>query len=77
MAKYKHNYFEQWWKPIYKKWMICARGEARDMMDTNNLIKAFHYKLKYMYMRGHLRCRLNSEVYLHDIYKIQPDVWIV
>src|SRR5436190_13763809 len=100
--------------------MICARGEARDMMDTNNLIEAFHHKLKYMYMRGRPKRRLDGEVYLlveivlrdinfsgflselkigrmspqqrqqhireiagttcikpNDIYKIQPDVWIV
>ena len=101
-------------------WMVCARGIARDMMDTNNLIEAFHHKLKYTYMRGRPGRRLDGEVYLlveivmrdinfsnflnelkigrmnprqrqqrireiigntcinkKDIYKLQPDVWIV
>ncbi|RIB04219.1 hypothetical protein C2G38_2222975 [Gigaspora rosea] len=114
------NYFEYWWKPKYEMWMICARGMARNMMDTNNLIEAFHRKLKYMFMRGRPGCRLDGEVYLlvnivlrdmnlsvllnelrisrmsprqcqqrireiagtkyinkNNIYKIQPDVWLV
>ena len=41
------DYFEHWWKPKYEMWMVCARGLARDKIDTNNLIEAFHRKLKY------------------------------
>src|SRR5256886_13501732 len=58
------NYFEHWWKPKYEMWMVCARGLARDMMDTNNLIEAFHHKLKYTFMRGRPGRRLDGEVYL-------------
>ncbi|KAF0442098.1 hypothetical protein F8M41_003712 [Gigaspora margarita] len=58
------DYFERWWKSKYDKWMVCLRGVARDMMDTNNLIEAFHRKLKYVYMRGRPKRRLDSEVYL-------------
>ncbi|RIB23554.1 hypothetical protein C2G38_2170898 [Gigaspora rosea] len=35
-----------------------------NMIDTNNLIEAFHYKLKYTFIRGRSGCRLDSEVYL-------------
>ena len=28
------SYFERWWKPQYEMWMVCARGIARDKMDT-------------------------------------------
>ena len=45
-------------------WVVCAKGLARGMMDTNNLIEAFHYNLKYTLMRGHPGCRLNGGVYL-------------
>jgi len=45
-------------------WMTCARGIAREKMDTNNLIEAFHHKLKYTYMRGRPSRRLDGEVYL-------------
>ncbi|KAF0542490.1 hypothetical protein F8M41_004590 [Gigaspora margarita] len=45
-------------------WMICARGVSQDRIDTNNLIEAFHHKLKYVFMRGHPGCRLDSEIYL-------------
>lgn len=44
--------------------MVCLRGMARDMIDTNNLIEAFHYKLKYVYMKGRPKRRLDGEVYL-------------
>ncbi|RIB01784.1 hypothetical protein C2G38_2229680 [Gigaspora rosea] len=75
------NYFERWWKPKYDKWMICLRGVARDMIDTNNLIEAFHRKLKYIYMRGRPKRRLDGEVYLlveiNNIYNISSDTWIV
>src|SRR5437763_252284 len=58
------NYFERWWKPKYEMWMVRARGLVKDMMDTNNLIEAFHHKLKYTLMRGCPGCRLDGEVYL-------------
>ena len=45
-------------------WMVCIRGTAREMMDTNNLIESFHHKLKYLYMRGHPGHRLGREIYL-------------
>jgi|GEM_PF-5268288 len=64
IAKKFADYFEYWWKPKYEMWMVCARGIARDSMDTNNLIEAFHHKLKYTYMRGHPVHRLDGEVYL-------------
>ncbi|CAI2168948.1 5460_t:CDS:2 [Funneliformis geosporum] len=51
--------------------MVYVRGNARDMIDTNNLIEAFHHKLKYTYMREHLRCQLDGKVYL------LPDIWTV
>ncbi|CAI2167753.1 3889_t:CDS:2 [Funneliformis geosporum] len=47
--------------------MVYVRGNARDMIDTNNLIEAFHHKLKYTYMREHLRCQLDGK----------PDIWTV
>ena len=38
IAKKFADYFEYWWKPQwYEMWMVCARGIARDSMDTNNL----------------------------------------
>ncbi|RIB26758.1 hypothetical protein C2G38_2029935 [Gigaspora rosea] len=46
------SYFEHWWKPKYDKLMTCLREISRDIIDTNNLIEAFHRKLKYTYMRG-------------------------
>ena len=58
------DYFERWWMPQYEMWMTCARGIAREKMDTNNLIEAFHHKLKYTYMRGRPSRRLDGEVYL-------------
>ena len=58
------DYFEKWWKPKYEMWMVCARGPARNIMDTNNLIEAFHRKLKYTYMRGRPGRRIDGEVYL-------------
>src|SRR5947208_5393100 len=64
IAKKFADYFEYWWKPKYEMWMVCARGIARDSMDTNNLIEAFHHKLKYTYMKGHPVRRLDGEVYL-------------
>ncbi|CAI2197400.1 9653_t:CDS:2, partial [Funneliformis geosporum] len=54
--------------------MICVRGIARDMINTNNLIKAFHHKLKYTYMRRRPGCQLDGEVYI--LVEI-PDVWII
>ncbi|KAF0424051.1 hypothetical protein F8M41_006636 [Gigaspora margarita] len=39
------NYFEHWWKPSYEMWIVCARDMSHDMMDTNNLIEAFHSQL--------------------------------
>ncbi len=45
-------------------WMVCTRGLARDTIDTNNLIEAFHRKLKYTYMRGRPGHRIDGEVYL-------------
>lgn len=63
-AKVFADYFERWWKPKYEMWMVCARRMFRDMMDTNNLIKAFHHKLKYTYMKGHPGRQLDGEVYL-------------
>src|SRR3954447_5283576 len=58
------DYFKRWWKLKYDMWMIYARGIARDMMDTNNLIEGFYHKLKYTYMRGRPGCQLDGEIYL-------------
>ncbi|RIB02242.1 hypothetical protein C2G38_2228374 [Gigaspora rosea] len=37
------------------------QGISRDMIDTNNLIEAFHCKLKYIYTRGRTGRRLDSK----------------
>ena len=63
-AKKFADYFERWWKPKYEMWMVCVKGMARDIMNTNNLIETFYHKLKYTYMRGHLGCQLDGKVYL-------------
>jgi hypothetical protein len=48
-------------------WIICHRGMARDMIDTNNLIEAFHHKLKYTYMRSRPGHQLDGEIYIRKL----------